>query len=466
MPSPVNEQQDTPGQQSPDYWDESKDVFSNMLTSFTNRVSDVWHDSSSSFLGKVWDTANVPIVSTDQFERFAHFLGQDGEIPGWERGMFNLASGFTSPLQLGLTAGTFGTSALESGGAALLSKAGKSAEEIAAITKGLPSYMKGLSIGRYGEELAAPMAKEGLNYDLVKEGYDILNKAGLGADSLIQNHVVRRTASSMLRGAMGNTEKGIVSAEKWARLGQIGVDLGFTLPMAYGLTVTMPRLSDALKEGDYDKAGELAVESLGSGVFATLGLLNTWHEAGSLRTDIAAKTKLGVKPSEEYNQAIRYAGIFDRDSAISEQSKMDYIRDFRKQNPDVSADDLFLALNYMEAGLDPKLLEKRFNYLVQAMGKPELMIKAAEEIKSTGFSEQLNGQSHADLAMDALRNSGMKDVKVFMHADDNTAISDPSLRVRHNGETLVQFSIPGVAPPLMPVERSTFSGRVTDVFEV
>jgi hypothetical protein len=436
-PSPLNGQKAISEQQSPDYWDESKDVFSNMLSSFTHRVSDVWHDSSSSFLGKVWDTANVPIVSTDQFERFAHFLGQDGEIPGWERGLFNLASGFTSPLQLGLTAGTFGTSALESGGAALLSKAGKSSEEIAQIAKGLPEYLKGLSLGRTGEELTAPLMKLGVNPDLVREGYGLLEKTGLHADALLQNHVVRRMASSMLRGVggMGETAEGIISAEKWARAAQIGVDLGFTAPMVMGLTVTAPRFFDALKEGDYDKAQELAVESLGGAAFATLGAIALKNEAGSLANDLRAKAGLYVKPSEENLLAIRYSGIMDKDMQVAEQAKVNYVKEFREKNPDVPADDLFLSMNYMQAGLDERVLTERFNWLVQAMDKPELVIQAAETGVVPG--------THAGQAADALRKAGMADVQVAMHSDENPTVAAEN-QIRHKGETLVQFSIPGI----------------------
>ena len=56
--------------------------------SFANKVGDIWN-SDESTLGKVWDTANTPLVD----------LHRDGAT-GIESGLENLASGLTSPLSM------------------------------------------------------------------------------------------------------------------------------------------------------------------------------------------------------------------------------------------------------------------------------------------------------------------------------------------------------------------------------
>jgi hypothetical protein len=424
-------------QQSADYWDDSKDVFSNMLSSFTHRVSDVWHDSSSSFLGKLWDTANVPIVSTDEMSRFANFLGQDGEIPGWERGLFSLASGFTSPLQLGLTLGTFGTSALESGGASLLSKAGMGADEIASFTKAIPTYMEGTALQKTTAEIAKDVAAKGLDASVFEKGAAILKDAQLDPSYMVRNSVIHRVASSMLRGAggMGETDAGIVSAEKWAKAVQVGVDLGFTAPMALSLPVISARAHDALKEGDYDKFGELAVEALGGTAFSVLGASAMAHEAGSLWQDFKGASGLSQRPSDSYILTAREFGKTQKENLMAQADADSLLRTAAEEYKDVSSRDKLMAFAHGQLAFDKDLLGYAHNQIVKSAGRNDLVIPEYEPGNST--------PTHADQAMDVLKKSGMTDVQVSMNSDENTAIPTEN-QVRNNGEALVQFSIPGV----------------------
>src|ERR1051326_7958017 len=82
-------------------------------------------DQAAGYAKKAWNWVNTPLVD----------LHRDGAT-GFESGLENVASGFTSPLSIALTLGTFGTAGfLESAGANVLKEAGLAAPEIAQIGK-------------------------------------------------------------------------------------------------------------------------------------------------------------------------------------------------------------------------------------------------------------------------------------------------------------------------------------------
>jgi hypothetical protein len=95
-------------------------------------IQHVYQDPNQSWYKRAWDFAQTPITES----LFGMPEEREG-AGGLERGIEHIASGFTSPLSLALTAATFGTGSLiESAGATALKEAGLSTAEIADAVKG------------------------------------------------------------------------------------------------------------------------------------------------------------------------------------------------------------------------------------------------------------------------------------------------------------------------------------------
>lgn len=321
-------------------------------------------DPDAPWYKKVWDWANSPVVDEQHIERW---LGREGNAGGFEKGLYDLISGLTSPLQIALTLGTFGSgSLLESGGAAALKAAGMGAEEISTVAKGSQVIAKAIKMGRSADEAYAIMPGMGINPSTVLNGLDTMAKGGLKAESIIATGLVRRAGGAMLRSA----GVGIGDADKISNWVQFAVDAGFTAQNAYGAAVASPRVLDAIKEGDYESAKRLAIDALGSGAFAALGGRSAFKHAGELMSDVGAKAGLHVVPSEENLKLIREFEPYQRDINIASEEAKNWERDVRTRYKDLSPEGMQLARMRREAGSD-ETLAKWHNYVAETAGRDE-----------------------------------------------------------------------------------------------
>src|SRR5229473_1486728 len=105
-------------------------------------------EAQGPWYSRAWDAANTPLTTT-LFGWGSHREG----ATGWEKGLEDFASGFTSPLSVALLVGTLGSSAaFEAGGSAALRAAGMGAEEIAQATRGTQIISKAVQAGRNSAE--------------------------------------------------------------------------------------------------------------------------------------------------------------------------------------------------------------------------------------------------------------------------------------------------------------------------
>ncbi len=96
---------------------------------------------------------------------------------GFERAGEKILSGFTSPLSIALTIGTFGTAGfLESAGAAALKEAGLSAAEIADVAKGSEAAAQAV---KTGQGISDAVTAAGIDPNTWKKGVDLLRMARL-----------------------------------------------------------------------------------------------------------------------------------------------------------------------------------------------------------------------------------------------------------------------------------------------
>ena len=177
-------------------------------------------DENQPWYKKAFDWTNTPTVD------FVHLMGPEGAVgkafgrteepKGIERGVENIVSGFTAPLSIALTLGTFGTGGLlESAGATALKEAGGE------FAENLPQIMKAAKIATdaYKEGNAAdPVIKAALeagghDLDLVRRGEQVfspLNKlTELGSDAE-QSALSKQGLSREEQAALG---KGELSAD-------------------------------------------------------------------------------------------------------------------------------------------------------------------------------------------------------------------------------------------------------------
>lgn len=283
-------------------------------------------DPNDPWYKKIWASANAPLFDEQTAK---NWFGWDVEHwNGWGKGLFDLASGLTSPLSIALAVGTFGTgSLLESGGMAALKAAGMEAEEIAQVTKGSDILAKAIKMGHNPETAYAAMSGFGIDPALVKTGLDTLAKSGLNPEAMLANGVIRRTGGAMLRTAGVD----IGTADKVANFAQFALDAGFTAQNAYGAVVAAPQVLDAIKEGDYETAKRLGIDALGSGAFAILGGHAIHQHAGELMTDAEAAAGLRVKPSEENIKLIKLLEPMERERILAGEREKNWEEAARKE---------------------------------------------------------------------------------------------------------------------------------------
>jgi hypothetical protein len=337
-------------------------------------------DPNAPWYKKVWDFANEPLLKPESVE---HFLGMDPNAPGIgsgvARGAINFATGLTSPLSLLLTLGTFGAGgAVESLGASALREAGLGAAEIADATKGASVLSKALSNGHTLEGAFDAVDAAGINSTKLKSALETLKDSGVSQDALTSDNVFRRVAGHALRSAGLDIGK----ADSYAKYVAAGVTAGFTAQQLQAAAVASPRVLDAIKDGDYSDAAQLATEALASGVLGYAGARSFIHEAGSLVPEAEASFGLRVKPTEENRKLTTEFGRYDADTTKAARDSELWANKTRKDYSDITSDPVRLhrIKNLVEAGGDTDVLTDRFNSIALAAGRNEQIPKVSEVI--------------------------------------------------------------------------------------
>jgi len=313
---------------------------------------------------KAWNAVNEPLfdqtTAKNWFGWDVHSWGGLGE------GFFDLMSGLTSPLQLALTIGTFGSSSLlDAGGVAALKAAGWATKDIEAVVSGSGMASKLIKAGHDSDMVWKGLASSGFDIQKISEGLDVIKASGLTPESLVAQGVIRRAGASALRQA--GMDVGM--AENVGTWTQSAIDAGFTVQNAYAAAITSPRVFDAIKEGDYETAKKLAVEAAGMGLFAGLGAHQAVTHAGELMPDAAAKMGLRVKPSEENLKLIKEFETHDRENIINSEAQKQWEKDIRKRYGDLEFDDMQRSRFLYEAGSNKNNLSDWYNAVSESAGK-------------------------------------------------------------------------------------------------
>src|SRR5260370_1300611 len=306
-------------------------------------------DAKGPWYSRAWDAANTPLTTT-LFGWGSHREG----ATGWEKGLEDFASGFTSPLSVALLVGTLGSSAaFEAGGSAALRAAGMGAEEIAQAARGTQVIARAVKAGRNSAEA---LQAAGISPNLMSKAVTALRTAGLGSESMATHGLIGGGTNSVLR-AMG---VGISNADKIGKGIQLGVDLGFKAQGAWQAIQDSAPLLDALKEGDDETAKEMFVHvALGAGQ-AAIGGTKFLKDAGSSIDDLGEKFGLKVKMTAE-NQKLRdNYGIYQADKTQAQQAGK------------VISDELRAKYDKL-AKTDPEGIF----YLLQTNGSKEMLAKAS-----------------------------------------------------------------------------------------
>jgi hypothetical protein len=312
-------------------------------------------DPNAPWYEKLWDFSNAPIIDSKWAK---DWLGLDVEHwNGWGKGLFDLASGLTSPLSIALAIGTFGTSALEGLGLKAAGKAAlegiMSAEDIGQVTKGSELLAHAIKVGDPIETAYKLMPLKGIDPEVVARGLGEIDKLGLNPSAMLANGIVRRTGGAMLR-AVGMD---IATADKVANWSQFAIDAGFTAQNAYGAAIAIPRALDAIKEGDYETAKQLLVEGIGSGIFATLGANAAHQHAGELMTATEAAGGLRVKPSEENLKLIKLLEPVERERIVAGEREKQWEQSSRKEF-DIPRDKKWVAGGASESDLRARIFRE------------------------------------------------------------------------------------------------------------
>lgn len=328
-------------------------------------------DPNEGFFGKAWRLANTPLTES-VFGMSDHREGAGGI----ERGVEKIASGFTSPLSIALTLATFGTAGfLESAGANVLRDAGLGAAEIADVGKGAQVVA---DARKAGLGIDSSLEAAGINPTTFHTAMDTLYKSGLQESDLLGGNLVERGVSTIAR-KFGTTP---AKAQNIAKGLQTLASAGFAGQAGVTAAEMSPRVLDALKDGDYDKAAEYATEAVANGLFAAAGASHTLRSAGEL-----AEPLIGAKlrPTDESTAFKKQFGIREADHEQANQNARLLEEDAMKQlghkdplSPLTSEDTIAgqnkqLAKMYhaITLGFDKDLAAEHFNAIAEAAGRDD-----------------------------------------------------------------------------------------------
>jgi hypothetical protein len=372
--------------------------------SLTKRFSDAWNAPGEGIVGHTWGVLNTPIIAESDIESW---LGDPKEqfgslFGGIAKGVYDLAAGMTAPLSLAFLVGSMGAgSLLSSGGKALLLKSGKSAAEIGEIVKGSELFAKATKLGKTADQAWLDVQAAGLNKNLITDGVDILNKAGMTSHDLLKGGLIHTAGSAVLRSAGMSIPK----AELAAKSAQILVDGGFAAVNVYGAAAAFPQALDALKEGDTETAARLITASAGMAGFGLLGTKAVLKEAGGMMDPFLAKTGLHVKWNEENQKLSQEFGVRDRQMVERGRYHELWAEDIRK-NPEyqelIKKGDLQGVFNLIQAAGDENVLRRRYNLVAESAGVAD---RLSEEQPIRDLSSELpagGGRTRSDILQERL----------------------------------------------------------------
>lgn len=313
---------------------------------------------------KSWNWVNAPLID-DQFLK--DNLGIDAsDTRGWSRGLIDLAEGMTSPLSLALIIGSMGSlGELGAAGRVALKGAGLSEQALSEVVKGSEVLTRAFNNGKLGESAWAEVAKAGFNRGVIEDGLAKLDSMGLDRRALFERNVVHRITSNMLH----SSGLSFADAEKYARGAATLVDAGFTYDNAASALITMPRVLDALKDGDYDHAKQYAIEGLATSGLAILGIGQLGREAGGLMEEAKVRLGLGERMSDSLHAGAKIFGTKTAEIVRAGQEIKDWTEATNQAFKDLGPLDRERVMKLIEAEGEPKTLEQRLNYLVRATGK-------------------------------------------------------------------------------------------------
>ena len=244
-------------------------------------------DENQPWSKKAFDWTNTPTVD------FVHLMGPEGAVgkafgrteepKGIERGVENIVSGFTAPLSIALTLGTFGTGGLlESAGATALKEAGgEFAENLPQIMKAAQTAVDTYKAAPEGATAIADAVKAaGVDPALWNRAQKFLYDNGLTEHDLLGGDLIDRGTFQILRKTAPDLS--IAATARAAKTAKSIMTAGFTLQQLESASAMSPRFLDALKEGDTDKAWEYGTEMFASGTLGILGASHALHSAGEL----------------------------------------------------------------------------------------------------------------------------------------------------------------------------------------
>lgn len=325
---------------------------------WAQRASEIADDPKSSWMGKAWDIANLPLVNFNKDNR-GGFLG----------GVQDIVSSFTSPFQALLTLGTLGTgSLLETAGGAALKAAGLAASDIEEVTKGAQIVQKTLRAGKSGEAIDAALEAGGVSKAKLTMAEQTLRDAKLNTDSLFHHGLASSVISSVLR----TSGVDIAAAQKVGKTAQGLMDLGFSAQGIYQAAQASPRVLDALREGDYDTALRLMTVAGFGGVMGVWGAYALHRDAGNAMEDAAAKAGLRVKLTDENNKVREVIGKYQGDKKTYQNIADNLVEDQRSRFDDLTPEEKEGLIYGYQSGFDNEQMIRQHNLLMESAGRDDL----------------------------------------------------------------------------------------------
>ena len=178
----------------------------------------IYQDSSQPWYKRAWDFANTPL--TESLFGLPEYRPGAG---GLERAVEHIASGFTSPLSVALTAATFGTGGLiTSAGETALKEAGLSATEIADAVKGSQAALGALKEAKSVDPVIQQALEAGGHdmglLDRARETFGSLNRDAELATDRVQSNLAKvgldqKQVEALRSGELSAAERSEIAAK-------------------------------------------------------------------------------------------------------------------------------------------------------------------------------------------------------------------------------------------------------------
>lgn len=411
-------------------------------------------DPNKPWYKRLWDMADMPLIDFNSLDPENTALASLGESlagetgrklgAGLESGAKSFATGLTKPWQLALMVGTLGSGSLwETGATAALKAGGLEAGEIATMEKGASIVANAAT---KGVDPLKALTASGVDMGVWQKGVQALAREGIApahaegaAQALLSKQgIITGLGSSVLR-SMG---VGIGQAGTVTKTIQSLVDLGFSGQMLMGLAQEAPAFLDSLKEGDTERAANLAVQ-IGAGSFFTWGGLRALGRDAKEGYD-AASEKLGLKIRPQYAwQKLRdsFLGEYQQDVATAHHDAQTFRSDNLDKFKKLSPVQLQGVKNLVEAGFDPaqqtnnewaQRLAYRHDLLAENAGRtdrigdgtvPDLDKDKDERYRELAGEQRLkNGRNYEDKELDDLLESYKQAAKPTQQMQDLAGI--------------------------------------------